>query len=335
MPSATDTLQLRPGTEADLPGVIDLLKASLGEGSIPRTREFFDWKHRANPFGNSPFHVAVAGARIVGVRLFMRWHWRDGRRSYEAVRAVDTATHPEFQGKGIFKRLTLGMLEELRSAGTAFVFNTPNGQSRPGYLKMGWQVAGRVSLWLKPVQPIKAAFALAKKTSATGDPDRSPGPTPPLVPAFEEAAAASILTPRVHGLATPRSTAYLQWRYAECRAASYYAATDDPRRALVVYRVRTRRGLRELSISELFLERSWRGVNAARRALLDAVGRTAPHYAVAGFRAGAWESAAFASAGFVPAPRSGPTLTLLPLQSAGAPRYASDFAATIGDFELF
>ena len=61
-----------------------------------------------------------------------------------AVRAVDTATHPDFRGQGVFSALTLGALEELRSDGVAFVFNTPNERSRPGYLKMGWQPVGQV-----------------------------------------------------------------------------------------------------------------------------------------------------------------------------------------------
>ena len=32
------------------------------------------------------------------------------------------------------------------------MFNTPNDQSRPGYLKMGWQVVGRVPIGVRPAR---------------------------------------------------------------------------------------------------------------------------------------------------------------------------------------
>ncbi|MBM4363048.1 MAG: GNAT family N-acetyltransferase, partial [Deltaproteobacteria bacterium] len=143
-------LELREGGDADEAAIVELLRASLGEGQIPRTAEFFRWKHREGPFGPSPCRVALAGERLVGVRLFLRWRFRDGDRVVEAVRAVDTATHPEFQGQGIFSKLTLGLVADETARGTGFVFNTPNEKSRPGYLKMGWESLGRITLWVRP-----------------------------------------------------------------------------------------------------------------------------------------------------------------------------------------
>ncbi len=61
-----------------------------------------------------------------------------------AVRAVDTATDPDYQGQGLFTALTMHGLDEVRADGVDFVFNTPNDQSRPGYLKMGWQTVGEL-----------------------------------------------------------------------------------------------------------------------------------------------------------------------------------------------
>ncbi|HXK17608.1 MAG TPA: GNAT family N-acetyltransferase, partial [Polyangiaceae bacterium] len=168
MPSPASPYQIRPGSDADIPAVIELMRLALGEGKIPRTREFWTWKHRNNPFGSSPMWLATQGDAVIGVRLFMRWRWQfaGGRDSLQAVRAVDTATHPDWQGKGIFKRLTLGLVDDMTRAGTAFVFNTPNQQSRPGYLKMGWQQVGRVSLWIKPSRPLRALLSLLAKTGS-------------------------------------------------------------------------------------------------------------------------------------------------------------------------
>ena len=77
------------------------------------------------------------------------------------MRAVDTATHPDYQGRGIFSRLTLHAIDELRADGVAFVFNTPNDQSRPGYLKMGWQPVARLPVLFRP-RSIGSLLAVAR-----------------------------------------------------------------------------------------------------------------------------------------------------------------------------
>src|SRR6185295_3366058 len=96
------------------------------------------------PFGPSPSWVALDGERIIGFRTFMRWEFEHEGRVRRAVRAVDTATHPDYQGRGIFSTLTRAGLDEMRADGVDYVFNTPNDNSRPGYLKMGWQTVGRL-----------------------------------------------------------------------------------------------------------------------------------------------------------------------------------------------
>ena len=110
--------------------------------------------------------VAEADGRVVGLRAFMRWEFVAGRRRFRAVRAVDTATHPDHQGRGIFSRLTLEALDGLRSEAD-FIFNTPNEKSLPGYLKMGWQVVGRVPIRIRVRRPIR--FATRARSWRTAD----------------------------------------------------------------------------------------------------------------------------------------------------------------------
>jgi GNAT superfamily N-acetyltransferase len=105
--------------------------------------------------GASPVLVAEENGELIGIRAFMRWDWQMGDKVYRCLRAVDTATHPAHQGKGIFKKLTLQLIEEAGKQGYDFIFNTPNTQSTPGYLKMGWKTWGKVPLWLHPVMVLK------------------------------------------------------------------------------------------------------------------------------------------------------------------------------------
>jgi GNAT superfamily N-acetyltransferase len=339
MPS--DELRVRSGGESDVPATLELMSASLGTGRIPRTHEFFRWKHFENPFGRSAFLLAFHGHELVGVRLFMRWRWHHGSGAIDAVRAVDTATHPAWQGKGIFKRLTLGLVEELTREGVGFVFNTPNEQSRPGYLKMGWVAVGRCSLWILPRRPLQIAASFARR--AAGQLEPAPAAVPVaegLSDSFRQAGESCLLgyarTPgRYH---TPHDPEYLAWRYARCPAAMYATLGSDGGRALAVYRMTTRRGLRELRICDLFVEPSRRGMREGADVLRAAVAENRPDYASAALHPELPEAAALARAGFLPAPRSGPILTVRALDGWGSapdPRSRASWRATLGDLELF
>ena len=164
-------VDVRPYRDADEQAVLGLLSDALGGGPAgTRPAEFFRWKHLENPFGRSFMLVAEADGRIVGLRAFMRWEFVAGDRRFRAVRAVDTATHPDHQGKGIFSRLTLEALDALRDQAD-FVFNTPNEKSLPGLPEDG--MAGRrpgadpdPRAAPDPVRDPGALVALARASSA-------------------------------------------------------------------------------------------------------------------------------------------------------------------------
>ena len=147
--------------------IIALCRASLGWEPDDPNEAFFAWKHDENTFGRSPAWVAVAeDGTIVGLRVFLRWRFREPSGStFTAVRAVDTATHPDWQGKGIFTKLTLGAIPDLRSDGVDVIFNTPNDKSRPGYLKMGWSQVGRVPVGVRPTS-LRALGKIAQARTA-------------------------------------------------------------------------------------------------------------------------------------------------------------------------
>jgi len=351
MSRTADGLRLRVATEADIPAAIELMRVTLGEGKVPRTQEYFAWKHLENPFGRSPMWVAEVGERLVGLRIFMPWRWSwAAAQNSPAMRAVDTATHPEFQGKGIFKRLTLALVEQVARDGAQLIFNTPNDQSRPGYLKMGWSTAGKASLWLRPelrfaglrrLLRVRAAPALsADEETQERDPARD---RTELARALGEAESSGLLASVDSVRAGPRyrtrkDGAYLRWRYVGCPAARYHAATADAREALVVYRVRERRGLRELSISELLFQPSLAGVRAAAEALSLARTAARADYALVAFEQDSLQGLALSTGGFFPIPEAGPIMTTRPLNRvAGAPDPYSvrSFRASIGDLELF
>src|SRR5688572_14578158 len=217
-----DELIIRPAEDVDTTSILGLLRKSMVEGS-PRTLDYWNWKHRDGTFGPSYVLVAEKDRTVVGLRAFMRWEWAAGGRVLHAVRAVDTATHPECRGRGIFTKLTEALVEQVRAAGVAFVFNTPNANSRPGFIKMGWKSLGRVTLLIRPQRPWRIMAALARRAvggrSAAADLPARPAKDVldhPEIVAFAERAV------RTDGrLGTPRTAAYLRWRYGNVPGFTY------------------------------------------------------------------------------------------------------------------
>ena len=272
MSTVSAGVDIRPYHDEDEQAVLSLLNDALGGGPAgTRPAEFFRWKHVENPFGRSFMLVAEVDGRIVGLRAFMRWEFVVSDRRYRAVRAVDTATHPDHQGKGIFSRLTLEALDSLRDQAD-FVFNTPNEKSLPGYMKMGWQIVGRVPIWIRVRRPIRFASRARSWRSAS-----ELGEIPPV----GAAPAAELLDERIDdllveverplGFATPRDGTYLRWRYGAAPILDYRALTTPGGRGdvdgLAVFRVRPRGGLAEATLAETIVRPG--GRRAAAKLLRD------------------------------------------------------------------
>lgn len=228
---------IRRATPADETAVLALLGASLGWGDDERFASFFAWKHKENPFGESPGWVAVDGERIVGFRTFLRWELEGPAGVIRAVRAVDTATHPDYQRQGIFSRLTRQALEEVTAEGVDLVFNTPNDRSGPGYLKLGWLQVGRLTVAARPTSP----RALVRLAGARCQADRWSLPIGTGQPATEvvsDPAVVDLLAsqPRFSGLCTRRSPEFLAWRYgSEVLGYRAVLAGDDPADGFTVF----------------------------------------------------------------------------------------------------
>jgi hypothetical protein len=335
--SAQD-IDIRPFVDTDSPAVLDLLTAAMGGGPAGRRLpEFFQWKHIDNPFGRSFMLVACAEDRIIGLRAFMRWRFRAEESTVEAVRAVDTATHPEFQGGGIFSRLTLAALDELRGH-VDLVFNTPNEKSLPGYLKMGWRTVGRVPVWIRPRRPIR----VARRFRASSEPsnERFPVDAMPAAEAIDDARVGALLAEAAipaGRFATPRDQAFLAWRYGAAPVLDYRAVRveDGPAlKGLGIFRARGRGGLREATVTDVIARP---GDHRTIRRLLRAVSRAASvDHLTCRFPFTDAPGRLAASAGFVRAP-GGVTLVTNPLHEriTPDPASASAWGLTVGDLEVF
>ena len=312
-----DALTIRPAGPDDRPGVIRLAVRALGWRGDERDRAFFAWKHDDNPFGPSPAWVATERGELVGFRTFLRWEFAREAERLQMVRAVDTASDPDHQGKGIFRRLTLGAVAELTAAGYDAVFNTPNTQSRPGYLKMGWAELGRPALGAQPRGPL-AALRMARSREAAEKWSEPVRVGQPAADAFRGSGLDALLAglPLPAGWSTPRTARYLRWRYG-FEPLNYRVL--EVRDGLAVFRVRRRGPSREVTLCE------WLAPRPDRRSLRRLLRTTGDYLVAAGLGT---------SHGLVPVPRLGPMVTWRPLARADLPALG-DLSFCLGDLELF
>jgi GNAT superfamily N-acetyltransferase len=335
-------VSVRPFVMEDLPGVLDLLSVSLGGGPAGRrTPETFRWKHLDNPFGSSYLLVAERDGRLIGLRALMRWSFVAGDRTVRAARAVDTATHPDYRGRGVFSRLTRAALEAMDGE-VDLVFNTPNDKSGPGYLKLGWRQVGRVPVAVRVRRPLRLLGA-ARSGSR-------PGPAPPVaaVPAAQVLARDDEVAPLIEGgagwppgagpprLVTRRDAAYLRWRYGAAPLLGYRAVTEerDGRLAgIAVFRFRRRGSLWESTVAEVLAG----GDAGTAGRLLRRVARAAPADHLT-FHAPARSPLARAAArsGFLRSPAS-ISLVVNPLRDdiRPDPTTLGAWALSLGDLEVF
>ncbi len=296
--SMAETITIRPLVDGDIQPVLDLLRAALGEPPLlRRTPELFAWKHLQNPFGRSLALVAEVDGRLAGLRTFVRWELLTPAGStLRCVRPVDTATHPDFRRRGIFRRLTEEALELAMAEDVDLVFNTPNEKSRAGYLTMGWIEVGKVGVLVRP------SLGMLTRRQAGGDPWEPQA----FLDRPHALVSLSIDDRRPRGLRTPRTEAYLRWRFASHPTARYFRVDGDD--SVAVVRPNLRRGKRELILSDVFGRRPAAAVRAAAR-------RSRAHYLGAWFSPGSPERRATLRSGLLPVPGIAPlTLVARPLK---------------------
>ncbi|WP_266077133.1 GNAT family N-acetyltransferase [Haladaptatus caseinilyticus] len=145
--------------ESDLSGFLSLDNAVFRRH---RNERWFRWKYVDNPYvDHVPVFVVENDGKIVGARPFLAFQMRVGSETTLALQPADTMVHPEHRRQGLFTRMTRHAIDYYEDGEPAFFFNFPNQRSRPGYLKLGWQIVGERETYYRIHDP-SALFASEK-----------------------------------------------------------------------------------------------------------------------------------------------------------------------------
>ena len=332
--------------------ILDLMKTCLGErGGIKKDAAFWNWKHINNSFGRS--HAVCAhdeeSKKIAGLRVLMRWSFEGPKGdTFQAVRAVDTVTHPDHQRKGIFSRLTMKAVDDLTAEGTHLIFNTPNSKSLPGYLKMGWTVIGKVPLYIRIMNPVKfLRRVIRRKDAFEGIPQWNEFFNEDIVTwhdiedkyGTEMSAIVDQWEKKRHcsGYRTPRDMDYLRWRYGEHPSVKYGVSVFEQNgkpEGFVVLRPNYRYGLKEIVLDDMFLKSDL--MSSGKSVIENVISSIYADYIISSFARGTVELEVVKRSRFLKVPVKGIILTGRQLNPvAFSPLSYDSWDLTLGDLEVF
>lgn len=98
------------------------------------TREEFELQFEKNIYGRSVVVVVYVDEKPAAARAL----WRNDVSGRESYQPGSTCVLPVCRGKGIFSEMTKRAMAMLPD--NAIIYNFPNPNSYPGYIKMGWKL---------------------------------------------------------------------------------------------------------------------------------------------------------------------------------------------------
>ncbi|MGH4120736.1 GNAT family N-acetyltransferase [Clostridium sp.] len=114
--------------------------------------EFFKWKHNLNgSINKEPFIYLVFNktGNLIGANSFFKSKFKKNNKIYTAIQSGDTMVHMDYRGKGIFKKIIVFAMEDLKNYGFDFIFGFANNNSHPGFIKLGFKSMYKVNNYLK------------------------------------------------------------------------------------------------------------------------------------------------------------------------------------------
>jgi len=174
--------------------------------NVPMSAEEVKWRYMDNPYGEILSCVAVEDGKLVANYSASPIELLDKKERVKAAQSLNTMTHPDYAGKGLFVNLASRIYNHLRQNSYRMVLGFPNDLSNRTFVrKLGWHdisvmptlMLNLDSIRLKPApeMPIREddRFDLNYERADYGD-----------------------------RIAIYRSNAYLRWRFAQHPSVKYH-----------------------------------------------------------------------------------------------------------------
>lgn len=118
-----------------------------GAGHLDET--YLRWLYRENPAGTVVGYDAWEGGRLAAHYACVPASVRVGGVPRRALLSLNTATHPDFQGRGLFTRLAEQTYARGEQLGHGLVYGVANANSTPGFVrKLGFTLVAPLDAWV-------------------------------------------------------------------------------------------------------------------------------------------------------------------------------------------
>ncbi|MBL8115673.1 MAG: GNAT family N-acetyltransferase [Acidobacteria bacterium] len=110
---------------------------------------YLRWLYRENPAGTVVGFDAWESGRLAAHYVCVPASVQVGGAPRRALLSLNTATHPDFQGRGLFTRLAEATYARGTEAGYDLVFGVANANSTPGFVrKLGFHLVTPLDSWI-------------------------------------------------------------------------------------------------------------------------------------------------------------------------------------------
>lgn len=171
-----------------------------------RPEEYDRWRFFDTPWGDSPAIIAVDGEVCAALYIVWPVMLRLGDEDVLGAQSMDTMTHPEYRGRGLFVSAAEECFALAKSRGFEVVYGFPNANSYPGFVRrLDFDHVGDVPSWA-PARRLRSP-AVDFVVDEVGN-----GELEPLLAAWQDERDAC----RVR-----RDRTWLDWRYGAASGERY------------------------------------------------------------------------------------------------------------------
>ena len=245
---------IRTANSQDREGVLTLLNQVFQKqqrtSDNNRDSAFWEWKYENNPFGRAVLHLGEYKGEILATATFWPWKLQINNIKYHFFQPCDTVVSEKARGKGLFKRINMARIDYARNVGADAIFNFPNENSLPGYLKMGWYFLGKVKWMVRVLRPLTVTSGMLRNKQSEKL----------SVPNHLRINSEKVNTLDLEGdiqsgfLHTAVTRDYLKWRYVNHPTRSYgiiMFRMEDSVTGAAVFTLSKRHKMKEMVITEL------------------------------------------------------------------------------------
>lgn len=143
--------------------LVELAKSYYDSGEII-SEDYLEWQYCNNPAGLPFFSLAYDDKKVVGQYLVIPMNYVLNGKKVLGTLSLNTLTHPEYQGRGLFIELAKATYEICDENDIVFTLGFPNPLSYGGFIKkLDFKEIGTAELLICPLKPIKILKGILNK----------------------------------------------------------------------------------------------------------------------------------------------------------------------------